>query len=1038
MIRDIEQRRVALVTLVNRYNKYKLEGRLDLTSEETIRTWLNEMLSIFGWDVQDTSQILQEKTLTKVEKERLKIIDSTHTQPDYTFKLGKEKLTFLDAKDITVDLNTDKNAAFQIKAYGWSISAPCAFISNFEQFAIYDCGYQPEKGQAANIGRSIFSISEYIENFELLDDHLYKPNIYNGQLEKIYSDAQVDGLRRISIDFSFADLLSTFRLNLAKNILKNNNEAISNNNSLLSYIVQVIINRILFIRVCEARKLEEKQLLIYFQKQGFWEEFKKSSYLDFYHHYDGSLFERVDVINNLIIDNEVFNGLLSYLYYPSPYRFDVIPTKLLSDIYEIFLSKKLILNEGVVLDTFKTEYIKSKGAVTTPQFLVDDIIKRTLLKQKLINSGIEGVLNISALDICCGSGVFLIGLYDYLESIIIEIQKTSRSESYSSLFTQTESGLALNLKGKQAILNNCIYGIDIDPEAVEVARMSLALKVIDNEGSPEDFTKIGLFSEQILNGIGLNIVCGNSLVDELVYKEYPEILDDDKQLFKTNAFDWNNEVQFMKVFENKKGFDFIVGNPPYVEVKHFNKEMPYMHSFIKDKYTTADNGKIDLAVPFIEKGLSVLNGNGRLGFIVQKRQFKTNYGSKIRNFLVDNHYLSSFVDFSSTSIFKGRLTYVATLILDKSGHENFYYHLIKDRIKSIPTYLKDLPVPEISSAEYEVIPTYNLKDTEWAFDCFDIRNKLLLNGKFGDYVTIKGGPQALKNAAYHIKVKDFRDDIIIGSSQWLDNIEIEIDACRPLFCNENFYAFRPITTNTYVIFPYDIEDGKKRNIPYDEFCERFPLAGAYLKGQKARLEGPKGKAGGVETMPMKYPEKYTANFWHLYTRPNNLTNISSKVFIPMTALDTFATVSNSERIYADNANMWFVELPVSSEEKLYAVAAIINSILFSVLARSIANPQDGGYFKFNKQFLEPVPFPVENFNNSPELITQLAGISKDIEKRQGQYKESPNNRTILNSILRQLWNQLDSLVYSLYDLSDDQIRFFNKRGRNINRVESLK
>lgn len=1038
MIRDIEQRRIAFIELVNRYNQYKLEGRLDLTSEETIRTWLNEMLSIFGWDVQDTSQILQEKTLTKAEKERLKIIDSTHTQPDYTFKLGKEKLTFLDAKDITVDLITDKKAAFQIKAYGWSISAPCAFISNFEQFAIYDCGYQPEKGQAANIGRSIFSIDKYIENFELLDNHLYKHNIYNGQLAKIYSGGEVDGLRRISIDFSFANLLSAFRLNLAKNILKNNYKTISHNNSLLSYIVQVLINRIIFIRVCEARKLEEKCLLMNFQKEGFWEEFKKSSYLDFHHHYDGPLFERIDVINSLVIDNEVFDGLLSHLYYPSPYRFDVIPTKLLGDIYEIFLSKKLILNKGVVLDTLKTEYIKSKGAVTTPQFLVDDIIKRTLLKKSLIDSGIEGVLNISALDICCGSGVFLIGLYDYLESIIIEIQKNSPDKTYSSLFTQTENRLLLSLKGKQAILSNCIYGIDIDPEAVEVARMSLALKIIDNEDYPEDSSKIGLFGKKILNRIGLNIVCGNSLVDELVYKEYPEILNDDEQLFKTNAFDWSNEVQFMKVFENKEGFDFIVGNPPYVEVKHFNKEMPYMHSFIKDKYDTADNGKIDLAVPFIEKGLSVLNNKGRLGFIVQKRQFKTNYGNKIRNFLVDSHYLTSFIDFNSTSIFKSRLTYVATLILDKSGHESFYYHLIKENTESIPAYLKKLPVPEINSIEYEIIPTYNLKNTEWAFDCFDIRSELLLNGKFGDYVMIKGGPQALKNAAYHIKVKYFRDNIIIGSSQWVDNIEIEVDACRPLFCNENFYAFRPVNTNTYVIFPYDIEDGKKRNIPYDEFCERFPLAGAYLKSQQSRLEGPKGKAGGVETMPIKYPEKYTANFWHLYTRPNNLTNISSKVFIPMTALDTFATVSKSERIYADNANMWFIELPGASEEKLYAVASIINSILFSVLARSIANPQDAGYFKFNKQFLEPIPFPVESFNTSPELITQLAEISKNIEKRQEQYKENPNNRTILNTILRQLWSQLDSLVYKLYGLSDEQIRFFNKRGRNINRVESLK
>lgn len=150
--------------------------------------------------------------------------------------------------------------------------------------------------------------------------------------------------------------------------MENNNEIISNDTSLLSYVVQVIINRLLFIRVCEARRLEEDGLLLGFKENGFWEGFIESSYLDFYQHYDGPLFERIDSVHNLNIDDSVFEELLTYLYYPSPYRFDVIPTKLLGDIYEIFLSKKLIITENGVSDVLKTEYIKSKGAVSTPNF----------------------------------------------------------------------------------------------------------------------------------------------------------------------------------------------------------------------------------------------------------------------------------------------------------------------------------------------------------------------------------------------------------------------------------------------------------------------------------------------------------------------------------------------------------------------------------------------------------------------------------------------------------------------------------------------
>jgi type I site-specific restriction endonuclease len=150
-------RKQRLTELIGQYNQFKQQGRLDLTSEETIRTWLNELLTIFGWDVRDTSQILQEKVLSKAEKERLIEIGSRNTRPDYTFKVAKQKLTFLDAKDITVSIEADSNAAFQIKSYGWSILAPCAFISNFEEFAIYDCTYTPEQGQSPNIGRLYFT-----------------------------------------------------------------------------------------------------------------------------------------------------------------------------------------------------------------------------------------------------------------------------------------------------------------------------------------------------------------------------------------------------------------------------------------------------------------------------------------------------------------------------------------------------------------------------------------------------------------------------------------------------------------------------------------------------------------------------------------------------------------------------------------------------------------------------------------------------------------------------------------------------------------
>jgi hypothetical protein len=485
----MSQRKQQLTELVERYQVFKGEGRLDLSSEETIRTWINELLAIFDWNVMDTSQILQEKVLSREEKARLEEIDSTSTRPDYTFKIGNQKLTFLDAKAVSVSIETSTSSAFQIKSYGWSILAPCSFLTNFEEFAIYDCTYVPNQTQSANLGRTYLKLDEYVENFDVLEQHLLKSNILNGTLEKLYSDTlkNVGSVQKLTPDLVFAEQLSNFRLSLAKNIVEKNNELINDNTELLAYLTQVIINRIIFIRICEARRIEREGLLLTFQENGFWNEFKNSSYNDFFEHYDGPLFDRISNIQNLEIDNNIIKELLELLYYPSPYRFEVIPTKLLSDIYEIFLSKKLIIADGEVSEKLKLEYIKTNGAISTPQYLVQDLLKRTIVKESLTVRGLESISETKILDFACGSGIFLIETFDYLQDIFINYYIENPSQEFSHFFFQNSDLTTLTIAGKRHLISNCIFGVDIDPEAVEVARMSLSLKVVDSSEFYENY-----------------------------------------------------------------------------------------------------------------------------------------------------------------------------------------------------------------------------------------------------------------------------------------------------------------------------------------------------------------------------------------------------------------------------------------------------------------------------------------------------------------------------------------------------------------------
>ena len=155
-----------LQKLVGKYQEAKANGQLDGASEATMRTWIDELLSVFGWNVRNTHQVLTEHTLGKDEKDKLNRIGSTNVRPDYTLVNGEVKLAFVDAKNITVAIQDDKNAAFQIRSYGWSIGASFSIVTNFEELAIYDCSPMPRLTDGAAVARIwYFTCDEYVSKF---------------------------------------------------------------------------------------------------------------------------------------------------------------------------------------------------------------------------------------------------------------------------------------------------------------------------------------------------------------------------------------------------------------------------------------------------------------------------------------------------------------------------------------------------------------------------------------------------------------------------------------------------------------------------------------------------------------------------------------------------------------------------------------------------------------------------------------------------------------------------------------------------------
>ena len=689
-----------LKALIEKYIKYKKEKKAKELSEESTRSWINEFLRIFDWDVLNIQQVQQEKIIDDSQKEKLGEISSSHTKPDYSLMNGTTVKAYLDAKKIDVDIFKNKEAAFQVRSYGWSAGLPCSFLTNFEQLVVFDCRYAPQKGEDAGIAATQISIDHYVSRFDELNSHFNRLLVYGNNLQKLYSSEKVEGSK--TLDSIFNKLLSDFRLQLANALYANNTNLLDEDE--LNYYVQIILDRIVFIRVCESRKIEKEGLLLEFLKNDFWDEFKKCCYVDFYNHYDGAMFSRDEKFGQIILSNDVFEPFINKLYYPYPYKFDVIPTKVIAKIYEEFLAYSLRIKNGVVVTELKEDYVKTNGAIPTQEFIADAICNETV--QKKAYGSYQDILSTKVLDPCCGSGVFLLSTYETFAGIMMNL--TSSSNKWCVI----EDGKKyLTITAKQEIMKNCLFGIDCDPTAVEVTKMSLALKVVDDTNELY-LNELGAFGEKILRNIHNNIKIGNTLVDIDISCNATEI----KYIRPLNI----KGSAFKKVFDDKGGFDYVVGNPPYVETKYFKAASLRIHDYLHDHYKTFE-GKVDLSVLFIERTMGLLNSTGKLGMIIQRRWFKTNYGKAARSFIMEGYHLHKLLDIETNALFKGRITYVSIMILTKEKNTTVQYDLIPGDVLDVQLYFDNPGTPDNIPADYFLSPVWAPEQKA----IFEIKNMVL-------------------------------------------------------------------------------------------------------------------------------------------------------------------------------------------------------------------------------------------------------------------------------------------------------------------------
>lgn len=476
--------------------------------------------------------------------------------------------------------------------------------------------------------------------------------------------------------------------------------------------------------------------------------------------YNGGLFAPDEILDNIKINDDL---LYKHTVNLSNYDFESeVSVNILGHIFEHSLNDiEEIQNEieGISNDQSKSKR-KKDGVFYTPKYITKYIVDNTVgklceekktkldiqeaeyekerkgrqkvtlkkLTQKLEDYR-KWLLQITICDPACGSGAFL---NQALEFLIAEHQYID--ELQAKLF-----GDAMILSEvENSILENNLFGVDINKESVEIAKLSLWLRTAQKGRK--------------LTSLNNNIKCGNSLID-------------DPSVAGNEAFNWQNE--FPEVFA-KGGFDIIIGNPPYVRQELFKEIKPYLQEHYK-----CYNSVADLYTYFIEQGINLMNENGLFSFILPNKFLKATYGKNIRKVIKEQSNLELLLDFDDYPVFADATTYPIIYVINKKtefSEDSFMYAEINKRDNTVD------PINLLESKKHKV-PFASLTEDMWNFidiTSFEILNKLKNNSTtLGKYVDKKifYGIKTGKNDAFVIEGEK-RKELIAKNSKNSERIKV--------------------------------------------------------------------------------------------------------------------------------------------------------------------------------------------------------------------------------------------------------------------------
>jgi predicted type IV restriction endonuclease len=679
MIASYAEAKIEIERLVERFDRnldaYK---RADYKEAHVRAEFIDPLFEALGWDVRNV-QGYAEQYKDVVHEDAIKVGGATRA-PDYCFRIGGVRKFFLEAKKPSVWVKGDVGPAYQLRRYAWSAKLPLSILTDFEEFAVYDCRQRPKPDDRSSTGRVIYlTFDQYPDRFDDIYGVFAKESVLQGSFDRYVQDTRRK--RGTSeVDAEFLREIEGWRDALAHNIALRN-AALSVHE--LNYAVQRTIDRIIFLRMCEDRSIEEYGRLLALTSGPHIYARLGDLYRQADERYDSDLFDfQADTLSkSLTVDDKVIKPILVGLYYPqSPYEFSVLPAEILGQVYEQFLGKVIRLTPAHRAKVEEKPEVKKAGGVYyTPAYIVDYIVEQTVGKL------VEGktprqISKVHILDPACGSGSFLLGAYQYLLDYhrqwyeAHDPAKHARSKR-PKLYQGPQGEWRLTTAERKRILLNNIYGVDIDRQAVEVTKLSLLLKVLEGESQETLGQQLTLWRERALPNLGDNIKCGNSLIGPDYFEA--QLMPDEEEMRRVNPFDW--EAEFPEIMATG-GFSAVVGNPPYLAGREWHDALRQQRSYFGEHYSCMTD-QYDLYALFMQRAVELVGFGGYFGFITPSTWLNNEHYTRLREWLVQRARIERLGDYRDINVFHGATVLPIVIVSSRSKKPDYKHRFIVERFR---------------------------------------------------------------------------------------------------------------------------------------------------------------------------------------------------------------------------------------------------------------------------------------------------------------------------------------------------------------------